>query len=649
MLQRWLDDHGSTPRRLFDLDGDFLLSYRAPNNAFCLLYRPLTAAHTLYYRLSTQSLDWSTRLETLFEHTPTLDAVEPSLLPALVCAGEPDPEQTPYRGIRCLRAGQCLSISHDGALHMEYDDFQWEDLSSLPFEEAAALYRHYCTEALRQATYGVTHLGVFLSGGLDSAVLALQAQALGCQVEGFHWTWSHLPCFQSEQRAARLLADHLQIPLHLVDGRTFLEPGGRYLQVLRHLPLPYNHSFFTSFQQTAKLAHQQDISLLLTGHLGDTLFESERNDGIWEKLSQGHWLSACGDLLSCFSRQQAWHMLWTQSIARKAVSSPSGAGQRMACCSWLTPFAREQALALRQYVYQTNQTRVSASTRRVYQAILTNINSETIRDGIRSHYALFPQGVALKHPYLNRKLIEYCLSLGRSHRAFFAAGEDISKPLARYAYLESLPAALVRREVRLPYAAVDESYALHNQEALFDLLGKESCLGALGIVDQQQLTPIFADPDKVQRHAESFLPAAGVELWLRHLAGRPWQQPDPPPYRKPALWKSLPRLATPQPETPSCLALAPFVEAYEIHQDLILLQRTTDQVLKLDQTTHLFVRLVAHEQSISQALATFSAILEEPVDEGLWRAVLVQLGKQGWIVLSPQGQVELEGEKAKHV
>jgi gamma-glutamylcysteine synthetase len=72
-------------------------------------------------------------------------------------------------------------------------------------------------------------------------------------------------------------------------------------------------------------------------------------------------------------------------------------------------------------------------------------------------------------------------------------------------------------------------------------------------------------------------------------------------------------------------------------------------VLKLDQTTHLFVRLVAHEQSISQALATFSAILEEPVDEGLWRAVLVQLGKQGWIVLSPQGQVELEGEKAKHV
>lgn len=163
-------------------------------------------------------------------------------------------------------------------------------------------------------------------------------------------------------------------------------------------------------------------------------------------------------------------------------------------------------------------------------------------------------------------------------------------------------------------------------------------------MDQQQLTSIFADPDKVQYHAGSFLPAAGVELWLRHLAGRPWQQPAPPPYRQPALWKSLPRLAPLQPETPSSLALAPLVEAYEIHQSLILLQRTTDQMLKLDQMTHLFVRLVAHEPSISQALTAFSAILEEPVDEGLWRAVLVQLGKQGWVVLSPQEQAELEEE-----
>ena len=169
----------------------------------------------------------------------------------------------------------------------------------------------------------------------------------------------------------------------------------------------------------------------------------------------------------------------------------------------------------------------------------------------------------------------------------------------------------------------------------------------LGIADRHTLDAIFADDDEVQAHAESLLPAAGIELWLRHLAGHSWRQPDPPAYRQSVFWKCLPPLTT---HAGSCsLSLAPTVQAYEVHHQLILIERRTDRVLKLDARTHLFLRLVAHEQTIAHALTAFVDALGEPVDEEIWRAALRDLSGQGWIRLFPGGEEARTEKEAKHV
>lgn len=632
MFQQWLDDQRAQPQALFQLDGDFLLSYCAPDASHCVLYRPLTAGQTIYYCLDGEVLRWSTVIEDVLDHLQTLDDVDQALLAPLVCAGESDPECTPYRGIRCLRAGQWLSFSPSESIKMAYDAFHWEDRASLPWEEAAQLYRQCCSEAIQRAIFGHERIGIFLSGGLDSAVLAFEARALGHHVEGLHWAWSQIPAFHQEQQMAQCVAETLQIPCHLIDESASIEAGGTYLQTLSNIPLPYNHSFFSSFQHTAQCARQQHLSLLLTGHLGDTLFESDLLDGIQEKVHRGRLLAASSDLLSRYARRQAFQTLWAWFTSRKWTPT-SGARQRIERCTWLTPSAQEAAQATGQYVYPIPQPFVSESTGRVYQALLSNINAETFRDTIRCHYALFPQEIALKHPYLSRKLIECCLSFGRQHRTLFAAGEALSKPLARLAYLGDLPPALLRREVRLPYAAVDEQYALHNREALADLLGKDSYLVRLGILDPKKLCDVLAESDLLQQQASALLPAAGVELWLRLLDKHPWQQPVPPRYQRRSFWADLPHLSTHLGS--ACLALAPSVQAYEIHQQLILIQRKTDQVLKLDQATHLFLRLLVRDRTIPQALTSLSETLAEPVDETLWCAALKQLVTQGWIVCPP--------------
>jgi hypothetical protein len=203
--------------------------------------------------------------------------------------------------------------------------------------------------------------------------------------------------------------------------------------------------------------------------------------------------------------------------------------------------------------------------------------------------------------------------------------------------------------MRLPYAAVDEHYVLRNREALFDLLGKESCLVRLGILHPDKLDEVFNDVERLMEQADALLPAAGVELWLRQLENRPWQQPVPPAYQKRELWSALPPLARePGSET---LSLAPGVQAYEVHYQLILIHSETGQVVKLDQMTHLFLRLVAFHQTIPQALTALAEIVKEPVDETIWCTVLVQLGKEGWILLPQQidERIERQMEEEQHV
>jgi hypothetical protein len=80
---------------------------------------------------------------------------------------------------------------------------------------------------------------------------------------------------------------------------------------------------------------------------------------------------------------------------------------------------------------------------------------------------------------------------------------------------------------------------------------------------------------------------------------------------------------------------------------LILIQHETGQVVQLDQATHLFLRLLAREQTISQALASLAAVLEEPVDEAAWHDALRTLTVQGWIVL-PQSLQDQQNQEAPH-
>jgi asparagine synthetase B (glutamine-hydrolysing) len=523
-LQRWLDEASSVQARLATLDGDFLLSYVPPDATQCWLYRNVTGMRALYYRRTAHGLCWSTVIDDLFLPSgPALSDVDVTMLPLLVTAALPDPARTAYRDVLRLPAGHGLHLTPEQTMTPFAFDFALPDHRRLSLLDAAEQFRWYLSQAFQRKLGHFSRIGVLLSGGLDSAIAAKEARQVAPTVHGLHWAWPSLPILDDERVCAEVVAQQLGMELTCIDGSADLAAGGAYLRSLQGLSLSFTQAFFSSFLASAHAAAQAHLPVVIGGHLGDLLFAGEQKDGFRAQLCPPHPLNVlrmAGKLLCRYTRKQAFAVLW-QLLLHPQRFTPEPLGPRIESCqAWLMPAAYQQVREQGNYVYP--QVAPSASTQMTYQHLKESINSSTDTDTNLVYHAFFPQRVLLLHPYADRTLLEFCLGLGPQHREGFAAGVPISKVLARFAYLHDLPPSIIEREVRLPYSAVKQAYGVHNRHELLALLAEESCLAHLGILDAQQVAVLADDPHEFRRHCGTFSLAAGIELWLRQLAGRPY-------------------------------------------------------------------------------------------------------------------------------
>lgn len=636
-LQHWLDEQVSFPQAVKMLDGDFILCYIPPDTSCCWLYRPVTGMRALYYRTRHNGVQWSTSVRDLFEQTPSITDVNLDLLAMATSAAYVDPGRTWYREINCLSAGHGLQLCQDGRIVPFVHDFVITE-QRLDVHDAALQFRHLLTQAVERKLYAFPSFGVLLSGGLDSAVIAREICQLRTPIRGIHWTWD-LPILTDERACAHAVADFLHIPLDEVNGSSALEEGGTLVRCMQALSLPFHHSFYHAFSLSAQVAKQHDLSVVVSGHLGDALFHGEWLDGfranvLVDRWNPVTWLRLLRNLLFWYSRGQAIKIGVDLFMGRShRLHKP--VSQRLASCqTWLTTKAFEQVSTSGTYQYDTPHSDViRRSTREMYQLLKQEIDSNTHLDAILLDHAFLPQHVELLHPYADKRLIEFCLGLGPLHRAGFATGIPLSKVLLRYAYLEDLPPQIIRREVRVPYIAVNRTYCQHNQGELLGIFGKQSCLAQLGIINPDAVEHILSDPIALQRHSGSLIPAAGVELWLRHLSNMP------------LLTTPSPRIHTVQlPEAFKCkqfqetgvARLTPPLVTKEISGSMILLNRSTQDVIQLSQDATsllcLFLTLSSWEEIVMVATQLWYDMDGDELLQQI-HALTTQLVEGEWITL----------------
>jgi asparagine synthase (glutamine-hydrolysing) len=196
---------------------------------------------------------------------------------AFLSLGDRSGERTMFAGVEQVPPGHYLRVDRDGhvdrrrwhTLAAEVDEAYFTELEALPFADLVTRFDGLLRDAVDETLMADTPMGVFVSGGVDSALLAHHAVADG----GDHLLMAaDVTRPRSEAGAARLVAQALGRPLEL----TRFEPPDLLEQwapatLAYEVPL-VTHMNSLPFGALARAARARGVKPVLTGEGADELF-----------------------------------------------------------------------------------------------------------------------------------------------------------------------------------------------------------------------------------------------------------------------------------------------------------------------------------------------------------------------------------------
>ncbi|BAU43043.1 Asparagine synthetase [glutamine-hydrolyzing] 1 [Leptolyngbya sp. O-77] len=232
----------------------------------------------LYWQQQQQVLWFSSRLQLLLAGSP-ID-INAAALHAYTCFSYVPTPLTPVQGIQAVPAGmqQTWQLDETGTLQWAQGRSQeWQEAGDQIDDEPTAVrsLQTLLKDSICRQTADLKDepVGVLLSGGLDSSIVAALLVQLGVRVTAYSLDFG-VP-EQSELDYARCVADYLSIPLVTVDAsakriRRAIAPTAAALD------LPFGDGvtvpLFLLKQRAA-----QDTSVIFNGEHGDQLFAGWTN------------------------------------------------------------------------------------------------------------------------------------------------------------------------------------------------------------------------------------------------------------------------------------------------------------------------------------------------------------------------------------
>lgn len=327
----------------------------------------------------------------------------------------------------------------------------------LPSNDAyAEAFREVFTAAVRSRLRSVGPVGVALSGGLDSSSVAAVAAELLAEAgrKPLH-TFSGVgpdPAACPETRAIHAALAMPGLQPHLISYTEL----GRLMPQLSELSWDLEEPFddsLTIMRAVAILAQRAGVRVLLDGGAGDVLLTE--GEAVARTLRQGRWLSAYRHLqgLRRFHRNRCWVF---QELGRSARLAFTPAFLRRLRRHWWPPdWKQREVEAVRNSLLNPQfaaQVRLGERLRQLYisygethglltggQEVARALDHPYLASGRERYWrAVSPLGIEPRDPFLDRRVVEFCLSLPDSQRV----GSGWPKMLLRRAMADRLPEAV---------------------------------------------------------------------------------------------------------------------------------------------------------------------------------------------------------------
>ena len=267
VLVHLYEEHGELfPARL---EGIFAFALYDAGKKLLILGRDQVGVKPLYYAVFGEGLLFGSEPKALLGFpgfSPTLDRKAAALYFQMEYFPAP---LTPFREMKKLLPGHVLAAaSFDRIETRRYNTWEFEDLSSAEEEEIVRRTRQAVTDSVSAQLMSDVPLGVFLSGGVDSACVAAAMRSAGAEVRSFSAGFEDRRFDESayaSEAALHLGTDH--------SGRTF---GGNELfgeldRVLAHMDEPLADPSIFPTALLSRFAREK-VTVALGGDGGDELF-----------------------------------------------------------------------------------------------------------------------------------------------------------------------------------------------------------------------------------------------------------------------------------------------------------------------------------------------------------------------------------------
>ncbi len=183
----------------------------------------------------------------------------------------PQPD-TVYEGVRAVAPGHWLLFNGERIREQAYWRPELEPKSAMSYADAQEELRRTLGEAVRLRLRSDVPVGVFLSGGIDSSVVAYEAaRHLGGALRTFTVSVADEDLDEAPvagRTAAALGVENLVLPLHVA-------PRDEVLAVARHFDQPFADPSAIPSMAVARLAREH-VKVVLNGDGGDEVFGGYR-------------------------------------------------------------------------------------------------------------------------------------------------------------------------------------------------------------------------------------------------------------------------------------------------------------------------------------------------------------------------------------
>jgi asparagine synthase (glutamine-hydrolysing) len=496
------------------LDGEFALVLWDVRARTCAVARDRFGIRPLYYSLDEQMLCVATELQALQRVRPS--RVNEGMVAEALVWRRVSLDETLFTGIKRLPPRHLLLVQDT---HSQVRRYWSPNLDRASRWSADDEYDEACRDHVRRAVRSVLRsdrpVGLMLSGGMDSGVIAAEAA-------------------QAPPPAATLQAFTVTFP------GTDVDEGGWARETATHtgtpwtpvLPSARDYDFLAESRQTLQLpsypsnansvalrraAVDRDSRILVTGMGGDEWFYGS-NWRYADLLRRGRLWQWAGELRS---DQLLWPSSWRR-VLRDSVL-PMVPRQRWRDISRVLGRVSKRGLIDEAWAKQVHlEDRLERDCIPAAGLHARRDIGREFHDGgaVAAHEEMAQLGALTgtvhRHPFYNRELVEFALALPEEQRRH----RGVTKRILRRAYAAALPAGVISRLDSFTYNFLNtEVIRALLQRGLF----RRPLVVAQGWVSEQPLNELI---DKVSRGpidgesadaAMQLWPTASVEVWLNSV------------------------------------------------------------------------------------------------------------------------------------